>query len=208
MTDTTKMPAPEFTDEDAQAVQTAQNALMDGKFAPLTVPDSATYFKSDKSDTIFRRWTEQVTIERAYRSVNNAGDKMDVALMLRVRQSEKNSGRSFWSHLYISFTTEGLAPSQVEYREKQRALMFDLITATGFMPESKRLTGALQTMLFPQKGEPGKQSPLVGKTVFAQICQTDKPANDRKKQAIYDESGKRAREVRDQVEGWIAGDEA
>jgi len=200
------MPVPDFGDEDAQAVQAAQNALESGRNKPLAVPEDATIFKSDKSNTTYSRFVEQVTVQLAYRSVTNDGGKIDVALQLRVRQSAKNSGRSFWAHFYISPTTEGLNEKQVEYREKQRGLVFALIGATGFKPESGKLSGSLLNMLFPQKGEPGKSSPLVGKLVFAEICQTDKPATDKNGAKIVDEDGVRGRDVRDNVEGWIVDD--
>lgn len=198
------MPAPDFGDEDAQAVQAAQNALQSGRNKPLTVPPSAEIFTSDKTTAKYSRFTEQVTVQQAYRSVTNDGSKIDVALMLRVRQSEVNSGRTFWAHFYISPTTEGLNEKQIEYREKQRGLVFGLLKATGFLPESGKLTGSLQNMCFPQKGEPGKASPLVGKVVFAEICQTDKVATDKNGKKIQNDDGTFQRDVRDNVEGWIA----
>jgi hypothetical protein len=205
MSDTTNnMPVPDFADEDEQAVQAAQNALASGRNKPLTVPPSAEVFVSDKTSAKYSRFTEQVTIENAYRSVTNDGSKIDVALMLRVRQSEVNSGRTMWAHFYIAPTTEGLKETQIEYREKQRGLVFSLIKALGFVPESGKLTGSLQNMLFPQKGEPGKSSPLVGKGVFAEICQQDSIAKDKNGAKIQNEDGTFQRDVRDAVEGWIA----
>jgi hypothetical protein len=204
MSDTQNMPVPDFGDEDAQAVQAAQNALASGRNKPLTVPPSAEVFLSDKTSAKYSRFTEQVAIQQAYRSVTNDGSKIDVAVMLRVRQSEVNSGRTVWAHFYISPTTEGLNEKQIEYREKQRGLVFALIKATGFAPESGRLTGSLQNMLFPQKGEPGAASPLVGKLVFAEICQTDKIATDKNSKQIKNDDGTFQRDVRDNVEGWTA----
>ena len=204
MSENQNIPAPDFDDDDAQAVQAAQNALQAGRNEPLKVPPSAEVFHSEKSDTTYSRFTEQVSIVKAYRSVNNAGDKMDVALQLRVRQSEVNSGRTLWAHFYIAFNTEGLNENQLEYREKQRGLMFGVIAACGFMPESGKLTGALKNKLFPQKGEPGAQSELVGRTVFAEICQQDKRATDKNGKQIKNDDGTYQRDVRDQVEGWVA----
>lgn len=198
------MPVPDFGDEDAQAVQAAQNALQSGRNKPLNVPPSATIFTSEKTSAKYSRFTEQVSIVNAYRSVNNAGDKIDVALQLRVRQSEVNSGRTLWAHFYIAPTTEGLNEKQIEYREKQRGLTFGLVAALGFTPESGKLTGALLNMLFPQKGEPGKQSELVGKVVFAEICQEDRVAKDKNGKVQKDENGVALRDIRDNVEGWIA----
>lgn len=198
------MPVPDFGDEDAQAVQAAQNALQSGRNKPLTVPPSAEVFVSEKTSAKYSRFTEQVAIVNAYRSVTNDGSKIDVALQLRVRQSEVNSGRTLWAHFYIAPTTEGLNEKQAEYREKQRGLQFALIAATGFMPESGKLTGSIQNLLFPQKGEPGKASPLVGKVVFAEICQVDRIATDKNGKKIANDDGSFQRDVRDNVEGWIA----
>jgi len=202
--DTNNMPVPDFGDEDAQAVQAAQNALSSGRNKPLAVPSDATIFKSDKTDTTYKRFTEQVTIQQAYRSVTSAGDKIDVALQLRVRQSAVNSGRTFWAHFYIAPSAEGLNENQIEYREKQRGLVFSLVGALGLTPDSGRLTGSLLNLLFPQKGEPGSSSPLVQKSIFAEICQTDKPATDKQGKKIVDEDGVQQRDVRDAVEGWLA----
>jgi len=205
--DTNNMPVPDFGDEDAQAVQAAQNALASGKFKPLTVPPSAETFTSEKTSAKYSRFTEQVTVQQAYRSVTQDGGKIDVALQLRVRQSEVNSGRTLWAHFYISPTTEGLNDNQLEYREKQRGLVFSLIKALGFVPESGKLTGALLNSLFPQKGEPGKSSPLVGKNVFVEVCQQDQKLKDRKTgKVVVNEDGTAQRDVKDVVEGWVADD--
>ena len=204
MSDTNNMPVPDFGDEDQQAVQAAQNALASGRNKALALPSDATVFKSDKTDTTYSRFTEQAVIQQAYRSVTADGSKIDVAIQLRIRQSSVNSGRTLWAHFYIAPTTEGLNDNQLEYREKQRGLTFSLLTAAGLMPESGRLTGALLNLCFPQKNEPGKSSPLTNKTVFAEICQTDKPAVDKNKKKVVDEDGVQQRDVRDAVEGWIA----
>lgn len=204
MSETNNMPVPDFGDEDAQAVQQAQNALASGKNKPLAVPPSATLFTSEKTKTKYSRFTEQVSIQQAYRSVTQDGSKIDVAVQLRVRQSEVNSGRTLWAHFYIAPTTEGLNENQIEYREKQRGLVFSLIEAAGFMPESGKVTGALQNKLFPQKNEPGSRSPLTDHILFAEICQTDKIAVDKNNQKIVNEDGSYQRDVRDTVEGWIA----
>lgn len=207
MSENTNVPVPDFNDEDSQAVQAAQNALAAGKNKPLTVPPSAKVFVSDKTTAKYSRFTEQVTVQQAYRSVTQDGSKIDVAVMLRVRQSDVNSGRTLWAHFYIAPTTEGLTENQIEYREKQRGLMFGLITALGFAPASGKLTGALQNLCFPQKNQPGAASPLVGKSVFAEICQTDTKAKDRNgKVIVNEETGEPERDVRDNVEGWVADD--
>jgi hypothetical protein len=201
---TNNMPVPDFCDEDAQAIQAAQNALAAGRNKPLTVPPSAEVFKSDKTSATYSRFTEQVAIQNAYRSVTAAGDKIDVALHLRVRQSESNSGRTVWAHFYIAPTTEGLNEKQVEYREKQRGLTFSLLTALGVVPESGKLAASLLNMCFPQKGEPGKASPLVGKIVFAEICQVDRIATDKNGKQIKNDDGTFQRDVRDEIQGWVA----
>jgi hypothetical protein len=204
MADNQNPPVPEFGDEDAQAVMAAQNALDSSRSKPLAIPADAKKFKSDKTDSTYTRFTEQVTVQQAYRSVTNDGGKISVNVQLRIRQSEVNSGRSFWAGFYIAPSAEGLNANQIEYREKQRGLVFGLVKAVGLQPDSGKLTGALLNMLFPQKGEPGKSSPLVDKTVFAEICQTDKPATDRTGKKILNEDGVQARDVRDAVEGWIS----
>lgn len=205
MSETNNMPVPDFGDEDAQAVNAAKNAMEGGKIKPLTVPPSAEVFTSEKTSAKYTRFTEQCTIQNAYRSVTNDGGKIDVAIQLRIRQSEVNSGRTLWAHFYIAPTAEGLNEAQVEYREKQRGLVFSLIEAVGFAPESGGLKGSLLNMLFPQKGEPGKSSPLVNKIVYAEICQTDRPAKDREGKKIMAADGvTQARDIRDNVEGWVA----
>lgn len=204
MSEVNNMPVPDFADEDSQAVQVAQNALKSGRNKPLTVPASAEVFVSKTSGAKYSRFTEEVTIEQAYRSVTKDGSKMDIALMLKVRQSEVNSGRTFWAHFYIAPTTVGLNEKQIEYREKQRGLMFGVIRATGFVPESGRLLGSLQATCFPQAGEPGKASVLVGANLFAEISQVDRKATDKNGQVILNEDGVAQREIKDEIEGWVA----
>lgn len=204
MSEVNNMPVPDFADEDSQAVQVAQNALKSGRNKPLTVPASAEVFVSKTSGAKYSRFTEEVTIEQAYRSVTKDGSKMDIALMLKVRQSEVNSGRTFWAHFYIAPTTVGLNEKQIEYREKQRGLMFGVIRATGFVPESGRLLGSLQATCFPQQGEPGKASVLVGANLFAEISQVDRKATDKNGQVILNEDGVAQREIKDEIEGWVA----
>ena len=207
MSDTQNLPVPDFGDEDAQAVQAAQNALASGKNKPLEVPSDAVVFVSDKTTAKYSRFTEQVTVQQAYRSVTQDGSKIDVALQLRIRQSEKNSGRTLWAHFYISPTTEGLNENQISYREKQRGLVFSLLRALGFIPDSGKLTGAIQNLCFPQKGQPGASSPLVNKNLFAEICQVDQKLKDKNgKVVVNEETGEPQRDVKDNVEGWLADD--
>jgi hypothetical protein len=203
MSDINNMPCPDFADEDAQAVQIAQNALQSGRNKPLEVPADAEVFTSEKTGTKYSRFTEQVTVEQAYRSITEKG-KMDIAVMLRVRQSAVNSGRVFWAHFYIAPSTLGLNDNQLEYREKQRGLMFGLIEKAGLKPDSGNFSGALQNMCFPQKGEPGKSSLLVGKVLYSEICQQDKVAEDKNGKKVQLEDGTYARDIRDNVEGWVA----
>jgi hypothetical protein len=206
MSDTQNVPVPDFGDEDAQAVQAAQNALNAGKNKPLTVPADAQVFVSDKTTARYSRFTEQVTVEKAYRSVTQDGSKIDVALFLRIRQSDVNNGRTLWAHFYIAPTTEGLTENQIEYREKQRGLTFGLVEALGFKGEGGGLTGAKLNLCFPQKNQPGALSPLIGKTVFAEICQVDQKLKDKSGKIQVDDEGVPQRDVRDTVEGWVADD--
>lgn len=206
MSDTQNLPVPDFGDEDAQAVQAAQNALASGKNKPLTVPSDAQVFVSEKTTAKYSRFTEQCTVEKAYRSVTQDGGKIDVAVMLRIRQSEVNSGRTLWAHFYIAPTTEGLNENQLEYREKQRGLAFSLIKALGHGSESGALSGAKLNLCYPQKGQPDAQSPLIGGVVFAEICQVDQKAKDKHGVIQKDENGVPLRDIKDNVEGWVADD--
>jgi hypothetical protein len=206
MSNTNNLPVPDFGDEDAAAVQAAQNALQEGRNKPLVVPPTAEVYKSKKNDSTYSRFTEQVTVEKAYRSVTADGGKIDVTVQLRVRQSEVNSGRTFFVHFYIAPTVVGLNEKQVAYREKQRGLMFGLIEALGFKPTEGGITGALQNTCFPEKDSPGAVSPLVGHTVFANICQVDQQAKDKDGKLLKNPDGTSQRDVKDNIDDWTADD--
>ena len=55
-----------------------------------------------------------------------------------------------------------------------------------------------------EAGEPGAQSHLVGKTVFAEICQRETDAEDKNGKKLLNEDGTPQRETKDEVEGWVA----
>ncbi len=63
-----KLITPQFKDVDKEAVQRAQAALQGGKQDPLTPPADARSGE-DKKGRQYIRWTEQVTITAAYRTV-------------------------------------------------------------------------------------------------------------------------------------------
>lgn len=203
MSDTQNMPVPDFEDMNEQEAQAALNQTEGGRNKPLNIPSDAEVYHSEKTKTTYSRFTEQVVIQTAQRSVTADGSKIAVGVQVKCRQSEVNSGMSVWFNFYIAPSAEGLLPTQVEYREKQRGRVISLLAACGLIDPKDGLKGSMFNFCFPQKGEPGKSSPLVGKVVYASICQVDKPAVDKNKKAVLNEAGVQMMEKKDEVENFL-----
>lgn len=206
-----KMAVPNFKDVDKAAVAAASAAVAGGRQDPLVVPKDASVSESDKGVT-YSRWTERAVIQQAYRSVTNKG-LMDVTVIAKIRQSEKNNGRKVFSHFYIN-NSENLTEGQEWSNERSIGAIVTLLVATGFMPAGGSLKGSLLDKMFPQKNQPGSASPLVGKAATVNIVQEFGPKKNLKtNKPMTDEEGNVVMERRDRGESFLpdapsgAGDE-
>lgn len=175
-----KLITPNFKDVSKEAVQRALANVQGGKQEPLTPPDTARASEDNKGKQ-YIRWSEQVTITMAYRTVTKNG-LMDVVVQQKIRQSDepKNNGKSFFAHTYYN-TGTNISEGHEAMNERSDGFVASLLTATGLMPAAGVLKASLLAKMFPEKGKPGDApSPLVGKSVIANVVQQIEPAVDPK----------------------------
>jgi hypothetical protein len=192
---------PNFKDVDKAAVQAAQAAVAGGRQEPLVVPQGAKVSVAGNGAT-YTRWNERAVITQAYRSVTKKG-LLDVTVVVKLRQSEKNSGRKVFAHFYIN-NGDSVSESHESMNERSLGAITTLLVATSFMPAGGALKGTLLDKMFPQKGQPGTSSPLADKAVIANIVQQFGQAKDQKTQKpMVDENGEKVMEKRDSVETFL-----
>lgn len=196
---------PDFQDIDASEGQAAAQAVLSGGASkPLNVPKTADVRES--KGTTYSRFAESIIIAQAYRSVTRSG-LMDVTIGAKVRQSEDNNGAKVWFHFYLN-TSGDVPEGHEQMNERSKGALVTLLQATGFMPTSGTLKASLLNKMFPQKNQPGTASPLVGKTVIANIVQQKGPRKDpkTKKQVVDPESGEVLIDRRDNAESFLPDD--
>lgn len=192
---------PNFKDVDKAATQAAMAAVSGGRQDPLVVPANAA-LSEDKKGTKYSRWTERGVVQQAYRSVTTKG-LMDVTVLVKIRQGDKNNGRKVFSHFYIN-NAENVPEKHEQMNERSIGAIGTLLIATGFMPAGGALKGSLLDRMFPQKGQPGTASPLVSKSVTVNIVQTLGPKKDLKTQKVMtDDDGNAIMEKRDAGESFL-----
>lgn len=197
---------PDFYDVDSDAIKAAQSALAGGNTPPLTVPSDAKV--SENKGTTYSRWQEDVNITGAYRSVTNSG-LMDIAISGKVRQSEDNAGKRVWFHFYMNTKAEDRSEGHEKMNEKTIGALSLLLASTNLMPKSGGLKGTLLNQMFPQKNQPGKVSPLIGKNVLVNILQQKGPRKDKKTGKIEkNDKGEVLIDIRDSAESFMAEDDS
>ena len=192
---------PNFKDVDKAATQAAMAAVSGGRQAPLVVPKNAA-LSEDKKGVKYSRWIERTVVQQAYRSVTKNG-LLDVTVAVKIRQGADNNGRQVWSHFYINNQNE--VPEKHEsMNERSMGAIATLLVATGFMPAGGALKGSLLDKMFPQKGQPGTASPLVGKSAVTNVVQTLGPKKDLKtNKSMTDDEGNVIMERRDAGESFL-----
>lgn len=193
--------APNFKDWDKEATARARAAVAGGKQDPLKPPKDSKV-SVDKNGVQYTRWSEHVTITSAYRSTSKSG-LMDVTVVAKIRQSEKNTGSRVFGHFYQN-TADEIPEGHETMNDRSMGSLITLLVATGFMPAGGSLRGSLLDKMFPSKGQPGVSSPLNGKAVVASIVQQLGPQKDqRTNKPILDESGEPILGKRDNVESFL-----
>jgi hypothetical protein len=192
---------PNFKDVDKAATQAAMAAVAGGRQDPLVVPANAAH-SEDAKGVKYSRWTERSVVQQAYRSVTKKG-LMDVTVLVKIRQGDKNNGRKVFSHFYIN-NAESVPENHEQMNERSIGAIGTLLIATGFMPAGGALKGSLLDKMFPQKGQPGTASPLVGKSAVVNVVQTFGPKKDLKtNKNMTDEDGNVIMERRDSGESFL-----
>jgi hypothetical protein len=192
---------PNFRDVDKAAVAAAQAAVAGGRQDPLVVPQGARVTDSDKGSR-YSRWTEHAVVQQAYRSITKNG-LLDVAVIVKIRQSEKNNGRKVFAHFYQN-NSDTIPEKHEMMNERTLGAIATLLVATGFMPAGGSLKGTLLDKMFPQKGQPGTASPFVGKAIVVNIVQEFGKKKDLKTgKTMVDEDGEAIMEKRDSGESFL-----
>lgn len=193
---------PDFTkDVDKEATARAQAALAGGRQDPLKVPKNSKV-STDKNGVQYTRWSERITITSAYRTVTGTG-LMDVTVIGKIRQSEKNSGSKVFGHFYLNHSEE-IPEGHEQMNDRSYGSIISLLQATKFMPKGGELRASLLNKVFPPKGQPGAVSPLSNKPVIANIVQQLGPKKDPKtRKPILDEDGEPILEKRDNIESFL-----
>lgn len=193
-----------FRNIDKEAAQRAQTALAGGNRDPLTVPADARVSNDEKGNT-YSRWTESVTIIKAYRSVTKKG-LMDVITDVKIRQSseKKNNGRRVFGHWYFNTSRGEVSEGHVKMNERTEGAMLSALVAAGIMKETGEVSASVLDRMWPSQNKPGANSPLNGKSVVAQLVQTLKQATDLKTGKLkFDEDGNPIMERRDNIESFL-----
>lgn len=200
----TTLPIPGFRNVDKEAAVRAQAALAGGKQDPLTPPKGA---KRDtgKNGVTYTRWTEKGVIQKVYRSTTEKG-LLDAAVVVKIRQSptKENTGKKAWGHFYMNVTNPESVKGHEEMNDRSNGAIISLLQATGFMPKSGVLTGAVLDKMFPPKDQPGTSSPLDNKAVIVNIVQEYGPQRDRNtRKPLLDEDGDPIMGKRDGIESFL-----
>jgi hypothetical protein len=192
---------PDFKDVDKVAAARAQAAIAGGKQDPLKVPKTAKV-STDKNGVQYTRWAERLTVMSAYRSTSASG-LMDVVVVGKIRQSEKNTGSRVFGHFYLNMGND-ISEGHEQMNDRSNGAIITLLTATKFMPAGGELKASLLNKMFPSKGQPGVSSPLNGRAVIGNIVQQQGPQKDRKtNKPVLDDDGDPILEKRDNIESFL-----
>jgi hypothetical protein len=192
---------PDFKDVDKEASARAQAAIAGGKQDPLKAPKGAKS-STDKKGVTYTRWTEHAQIMSAYRTVTKKG-LLDVTVIAKIRQSEKNSGQRVFGHFYLNLSAN-VPENHEAMNDRSNGAIITLLVATGFMPAGGTLKGSMLNKLFPLKGQPGVTSPLNQKVAILNVVQQLGPQKDLKTgKPVLDEDGDPILEKRDNIESFL-----
>jgi len=166
------IPTPDFFDISDGAQKAAAAAMSQG--APLKVPADATS-STDKKGNVRSRWTEAAVIEGTWRE--GTKDGLIVAVVqLKVRAGFPNEHQRLWSR--HSLNPRVMAGTATEDEKKKHTFMNDnsinalstLFSATGYASKTGGLKASVLQLMFPPKGQPGVNVPIVGKSVMVNLC--------------------------------------
>lgn len=194
---------PNFKDVDKETVQRAQALMQGGRQAPLTPPADARASKDEKKKKEYIRWTERITVNAAYRTVTGKG-LMDIVIIGKIRQGEKNNGQSLFAHFYMNTSAE-VSEGHEAMNDKTIGALTTALVAAELMPSTGTLKASYLAKMFPEKGKPGDApSALVGKSMIANVVQQIEPAVDRKtNKPVKNEDGSPVMSRRDGAESFL-----
>jgi len=193
--------APNFRDVDAESVARAQAAVQSGNQPALKVPAGSKSSTDEKTGITYTRWSEHATITSAYRTTTKTG-LLDVVVIAKLRQSEKNSGARVFGHFYQNLG-EDISEGHEKMNDRSNGAIITALVAVGMMPTGGTLKGSLLDRMFPLKDKPGSSSPLNGKALIVNIVQQFGPKLDKNKKVMLDAEGEPILEKRDNIESFL-----
>ena len=165
------LPIPDFVDVDAAAVSAAEASALrfgGGWSIPVDVKVSE---PTGKKKQRHARWSEAAIVQQAFRTVTKTG-LLDAVLNVQSRTGQPNDSKRTYLHFYLNAAVMlGTADDATMKKhggmtEQSLGAISTLLRATGMFPKSGGFKATLLNMLFPQLNEPGKKSPLEGKSMI------------------------------------------
>jgi hypothetical protein len=193
--------APNFHDIDAESVARAQAAVQGGNWPTLKVPVGSKSSTDAKTNITYTRWSEHATIMSAYRTTAKSG-LLDVVVIVKIRQSEKNSGMKAAGHFYMNLGDD-ISEGHEQMNDRSNGALITALVAVGSMPTGGTLKGSLLDRMFPLKDKPGSASPLNGKALIINLVQQFGPKKDTNKKVMLDAEGEPILEKRDNIESFL-----
>lgn len=165
---------PDFLDIGADTQRAAAAAL--NSVNAVVAPEDARV--SQGKDGTYKRWVEGATIEKAWRETTKSG-LLCAVVQLTVRAGYPNEGRRVWArHMLNMELLSGARPADafpaghIYMNNNSINAISTLLSATGYQPEQGGLNGRLLNMVFPIKEQPGADTPLRGKSVAVNLCES------------------------------------
>lgn len=166
------IPVPDFLDIGADVQKAAMAALQGG--SSLVPPADARVSLGKQGE--FKRWVEGATVDKAWRETTKSG-LMCAVVQLTIRVGYPNEGKRVWARHFLNLgllsgaqPAESFPQGHTFMNRNSINAISTLLAATGYQPESGGLNGRLLNMVFPVKEQPGAETPLKGKSVMVNLC--------------------------------------
>jgi hypothetical protein len=166
---------PEIFDISEGAQQAASAAM---EIQELVAPEDATT-TTDKNGNVYKRWSEAINIESAWRELTESGLTTFV-IAYKVRAGMPNAHRRGWARHFLSYPVlmgqaDEAAKKKYDFmNNKSIFALTTLLQAAGLAPKTGGLKAALLQHLFPYKVKDVPtmaNTPLVGKAIIGNMCE-------------------------------------
>lgn len=168
------MNIPDFLDIGADTQKAAAAALNAG--SQVEAPEDARV--SQGKDGVYKRWAEGATVEKAWREITKSG-LLCAVVQLTVRAGYPNEGKRVWARHMLNMellsgskSADSFPAGHLYMNNSSINAISTLLAATGYQPQQGGLNGRLLNMVFPIKEQPGGDTPLRGKSVVVNLCES------------------------------------